>query len=291
MRAALCLVVLAAAAACGSEEPAATVERYGISLALPEGWAGEISRGIVHVHRGDVSVVFHEYETASVGEAAYFNRVWPVRLTAADLERRHEEDDTALLYSVSGRLFSVFPDAGAPARADLAELNAALAGIEVEAGDFYPGTVDPVAFRERPGWHTISSGPTARYAYGESAQATAATIPLGDEANERPPRRTLEALPRDGIVAVAAVSRTSASLTAPRLAPPYRLADFEGRIGWEGQVRNLPEYVLWAATGDRYFVDLRVYFGRAQPTAAMLAEADAVISSIRFPDWGAWERD
>lgn len=291
MRAALCLVVLAAATACGSGEPGARVERYGISLEVPDGWAGEVSRGIVRIHRGDVSVALHEYETARPGEAAYFKRAWPVRLAAADFERRHDQDDTALLYSVSGRLFSVFPAGSEPAPAELTELNAALAGIEVERGDFYPGTVEPVAFRDRPGWHTISSGPTPRYAYGESAQAAAATIPLRDEPNELPPRRTLEALPRDGIVAVATVSRTTASLQAPRRAPPYRLADFEGRIGWEGQVGNLPEYVLWATTGDRYFVDLRVYFGRAQPTAAMLAEADAVVSSIRFPDWGPWELD
>jgi hypothetical protein len=300
VRAAACLVVVMVAAACGSAEPGARIERYGISVELPAGWAGEVSRGIVRIHRGDISVVLHEYETGSPGEAEYFNREWPVRLTAADFARRHDEDDSALLYSVSGRLFSVFLSTTAPPARELAELNAALAGIEVETGDFYPGSVEPVRIPERPGWDTVSSGATPRRAYGESVQSAAATIQYLDAPNALPPSRTLAALPRNGIVVCVSLTRDSNfdpsrlngnDMYQPRRAPPYRLADFERVYPWEGQIRDIPDYRLWAATGERYLVDLRVYFGREHPTNAMLAAADAVLRGLRFPDWGPWELD
>jgi hypothetical protein len=71
--------------------------------------------------------------------------------------------------------------------------------------------------------------------------------------------------------------------------PPYRISELERVAGWEGQVRDIPDYRLWGVVGDRYLLDLRVYFGQARPTKAMLAEADAVLRGLRFPDWGPWE--
>jgi hypothetical protein len=58
---------------------------------------------------------------------------------------------------------------------------------------------------------------------------------------------------------------------------------------WEGQVGDVPEYRLWAVSERGYQVDLRVYFGRANPTDSMLAEADAMLAGLEFPDWGLWE--
>jgi hypothetical protein len=298
MRVAWCLLVAVLATGCGSAQPGAGVERYGISLEIPDRWNGEVSRGIVRLQRGEVSVVLHEYETSSAGEAAYFKHEWPIRLVAADFGRRHNQDDTALLHSVSGRLFSVFLSQNAPPAGELDELNAALAGIEVEAGDFYPGSAQPVRFPERRGWHTTSADATPRYAYGESAQSAAATIPYRDGPNELPPARTLEALPPDGIVVWVSLTRDSHfepsrldrnDTYRPRRPPPYRISDFERFYPWQGQIRNIPDYRLWAAWGERYLVDLRVFFGREHPTEAMLAEADAVVRGLRFPDWGPWE--
>jgi hypothetical protein len=71
--------------------------------------------------------------------------------------------------------------------------------------------------------------------------------------------------------------------------PPYRLSELQRVDGWEGQVRDIPDYRLWGVVGDRYIVDLRVYFGQEHPTEAMRAEADAVLRALRFPDWGPWE--
>jgi hypothetical protein len=302
VRLSVCVLIALLVTACGSAEPAGRVERYGISLEVPDGWDGEISRGLIRIRRGDVSVELHEYETTSEGEAAYFDDGWPVRLEAADFRQQRpgaeSEEDTRLV-SVAGRLFSVFLHGDASAAAQqLKDLNEALAGIEVQAGDFYPGSVESVEFPERPGWHAVSSAPNPRYSYGEDVQTAAATIPYRDETNELPPHRTLEALPRDGIVVWVSLGRSSRfppsrldgnPIFEPRRNPPYRLADLERLSTWPGQIRDIPEYVLGAAIGDRYLLDLRVYFGRAQPNEAMLAEADAMLAGLRFPDWGPWE--
>jgi len=77
----------------------------------------------------------------------------------------------------------------------------------------------------------------------------------------------------------------------PARQPPFSLADLERRGAWEGQVRDVPEYVLWATVGRQYQVDLRVYFGRPDPTTAMLAEAQAMLDGLELPDWGPWETD
>jgi hypothetical protein len=297
MRVALCVLVVVATA-CGSAAPGARMERYGISLEVPAGWDGELSRGLIRIARGDVSVVLYEYETDSAAAAAYFKDDWPVRLEAADFGRRPPGDESTRSVSVAGRLFSVFTEgAGPPSAEELEELNEALAGIDVAVGDFYPGAVQPVEFPERPGWHVVSSGPSPRYAYGEFAQTAAATIPYRNDPPDLPPVRTLEALPADGILVWVAVtrdarippSRVERATAFERRPPPYGVEDLERVDGWEGQVRDIPDYRLWAGAGDRYLVDVRVYFGRARPTEAMLAKADALLRGLRFPDWGPWE--
>lgn len=294
-----------ALAGCGAQEAGSGerpgLSRYGISIEVPKGWHGEITRGIAHLERADASVVLHEYETSSPGEAGYFNDDWPVRLEPADFERRAKRVEDNHLVSVEGRLFSVFVSgSGAPPPDELKALNAALASIGVEAGDFYPGSAQPVAFPERSGWHIVSSGATPRYAYGEYVQTAAATIPYRDGPNEVPPMKTLAALPREGILVWVALSRSSRfppsrldrnEMYEPRRPPPYRLADLVRHDQWQGQVRDLPKYVLGAAAWDRHMVELQVYFGQSHPTEEMVAEADAVLRALELPDWGPWELD
>ena len=298
MRLAACVLVGVVLSGCGSAVPGSRVERYGISLEAPEGWEAEISRGLIRIRRGDLSVTLYEYETANASEAAGFGDQWPVTLLATDFGERALDDESARLVSVAGRLFSVFAGTRRPSRGELEDVNAALARIEVEAGDFYPGSAQPVEFPDRPGWHIVSSGPTPRYAYGEFVQTAAATIPYRNAAQDLPPARTLEALPREGILVWVGLSRDShvppsrldgGSAYVPRPPPPYGMADLERVDGWEGQVRDIPEYRLWASTRGRYLLDLRVYFGQARPTAGMLSEADAALRALRFPDWGPWE--
>ena len=313
--------MLALATACGSAAPAAGPTRYGISIDVPEGWHGEITRGTVRLGTtpvgtelgaDDLSVTLFEYEVAPPDSAATasvtFDGVWPARFDVADVvnpDSRGVVDDANApgrrAVSVQGRYFNVFLEAGSrtvsEARVD--ELNEALASIEVEAGDFYQGSAEPVEFPERAGWHVVSTGPTPRYAHGEYVQTAAATIPYRNGPNDLPPARTLEALPRDGVLLWVSLTR-DARFPPSRWderrgafktlkAPPYRLSDLERVDGWEGQVRDIPDYRLWATNADQYQVDLRVFFGRTDPTEAMLAEADAVLRSLRFPDWGPWE--
>jgi hypothetical protein len=56
-----------------------------------------------------------------------------------------------------------------------------------------------------------------------------------------------------------------------------------------GQVRDLPEYVLWGTVHRQYQVDLHVYFGQPDPTKPMLDKAQAMLDGVLLPDWGPWE--
>jgi hypothetical protein len=281
--------------ACGSAEPAARPARYGIAVDVPDGVTAEVSRGMIRIATRDLSVVLREVEPSAwnPAEEAYFDGDWPVQLEATDFGQRPgtQTEEDAHLVSVAGRFFSVV-QADGPASAagrQLNSVNEALAGVEVQAGDFYRGWVEPVEFPERAGWHAVSSGRRPRYAHGEDVQSASATIPYSDDLNAVA-RRTVEALPPDGILVHVTLSRGAAlwEQNALRRAPPYRLRDFV-RSGCPGKACKFPEYLLVAAYGDRYRVEIRVYFGRFHPTDAMRAEADAMLAGLRFPDWGPWE--
>jgi hypothetical protein len=295
VRLAVCVLIALLVTACGSAEPAGGGARYGISLDVPDGVSAEVSRGRIRIATSELSVVLFESEPSAwnPAEEAYFNDDWPVQLDAADFGQRPstQSEEDARLVSVAGRFFSLI-QAERPASTavrQIERLNEALAGIEVRAGDFYRGFVQPIEFPERPGWHAISSGPRPRYPHGEDAHTAAATIPYRDGVNEHP-HQTFEALPQDGIVIRATLSRSAGlwAQNALRSAPPYRLRDFV-RSGCPGKACEFPEHVLVAAYGDRYRVEIRVYFGRFHPTDAMRAEADAMLAGLRFPDWGPWE--
>jgi len=173
-----------------------------------------------------------------------------------------------------------------------------LSGVSfaVERGDFYPGTVAAARFPERAGWFVGTSGEDEARADGESTTSWASTIAYADEWNALPPFNTLERLPRDGVVIWIGLSRTNrfpprqeGDQTFPTRTPPFSLDDFDARGGWEGQLRDLPEYLLLATVRGQYDVDLRVYFGRPDPTEAMRAEAQAMFDGLELPDWGPWE--
>ena len=113
-----------------------------------------------------------------------------------------------------------------------------------------------------PGWYTGASG----------THAWAATVPLRDCANCIP-HRTLATLPRDGIVIQLTVAtEPRVHFRAVRWPTQITAADvlsgFEGvpaRYGFVQQYTHTGrvEHLLW------------VWFGRARPTAAQLAAANA----------------
>ncbi len=320
------------ATGCGAghraEASAASVigPRYGISVALPEGWYGRVSRGAL------VAATFPVPPEGSVGlremafprleeddarvllfETARENRSPPTNpgeypqlegdlgFDAGDFGSMDGNSDDSVLsghgftrrtFQVSGRLFVVFVETGTrpPDAGSLAGLNDLLRSFDAQAGDFYPGTVEPPRFGARHRWHAGTSGAEEVDADGEFTTAWASTIPYADEWNALPPFETLERLPRDGILIWLGLSRTN-RFPAPRETrnQPFELREFERVELWEGQLRDLPEYRLWGTVAQNAILDLRVYFGRPDPSDAMLAEAQAMLDSVELPDWGSWE--
>jgi hypothetical protein len=283
---------------------------YAASFALPAdapGWAVEAGKQLAPQ---DVLLELFENEpreSAPEELSAYAELSGPLRLDAEDFEPFDgvTEDSRASghgfarrTFRVSDRFFVLFVEAGArvPTGSALARVNDLLASLTVERGDFFPGMVAPARLPRRAGWFVGTSGGDEARAEGEFATSWAATIPYADEWNALPPQETLERLPRDGIVIWVGLSRSNrfpprleGDETFPAREPPFSLDEFDRRPGWEGQIRDLPEYLLWGTVRGQYNLDLRVYFGRPEPTEAMLAEAQTTLDGLELPDWGPWE--
>jgi hypothetical protein len=283
---------------------------HAASFPLPpeaSGWAAKASKRLA---ADDALVLLFENgpgRSPPLEVAGYPELSGPLRLDAGDFEPFDgvTEDSRATGHGfarrtlqLSGRFFVLFAEAGEriPSASVLSGLNELLASLVVERGDFYPGTVAPARFPTRVGWFVGTSGEDEARADGEFTTSWASTIPYADDWNALPPFKTLERLPRDGIAIWLGLSRTNrfpprpeGDNTFPARKPPFSLEDFEARAGWEGQVRGLPEYLLLGTVRAQYNVDLRVYFGRPDPTEAMIAAAQGMLDSLELPDWGPWE--
>jgi hypothetical protein len=301
--------------------------RYGVALTLPTGWDGQLGRGAVHaasfplpgslsawapnaikkLKTGDllVSVFENESQRSPPLDLAQYRKLsGQMRLDSNDFKSFDAitEDSRASghgyarrMFQVSGRFFVLFVEAGerVPSPSQLGALNEFLGSLTVQAGDFVPGTVEPARFSHRTGWFVGTSGVDEARADGEFTSSWASTIPYADEWNALP-QKTLGRLPRDGIVIWLGLSRSNrfppdrgGSKTVQE--PPFLLSHFEQRAGWEGQVRDLPEYVLWGTVHRQYQVDLHVYFGQPDPSKPMLDKAQAMLDGVLLPDWGPWE--
>ena len=113
-----------------------------------------------------------------------------------------------------------------------------------------------------PGWHTGAAG---RHAW-------AATVPLRDCANCIP-HRTLAALPPGGIVIQLTVA-TEPRLHGPAVRWPTRLAARDVSAGFEGVPPRYGVVQQLTHTGRIEHL-LWVWFGRAHPSRAQLAAANA----------------
>jgi hypothetical protein len=315
-------LVLVTAACGGADAPPpaggdeVTLHGYGLTISVPPGWEGEISRGAVRLANrslppreggprqldaGALVVEVLEREPTPDEWGGIEAVEGPPVLEAGDFaapESGTAPEDHAVarrFLSLAGRVFVLFAEAGARPVAEDAvrEASAALATLEVEPGDFYPGAVEPATFVPAPGWHTGHSGRFERRPWGEQTQSWAATVPYADGPFDLPPRETIERLTEDGVLVWVGLSRAWDPAAPGERYPvrerPYRLADFEVHPTWEGQVRDVPKYELRTRVEDQYEVDVRVYFGRATPTAAMRAGAEDELERLRLPDWGPWE--
>jgi hypothetical protein len=322
------VVVVAVAAGCGAvrhETSPGALSRYGLQVDLPAGWDGRIGRGAIHAANfplpnessrwlqsastrlggNDVLVLLFERDHGpgdSPPEPPAPELEGPLRIEPSDFSPAYEvvDDDHGhgrRLFSMSGRDFVLFVETGAlsPAPDLLAETNRLLTSLRVEPGDFYRRTLEPARLPMRPGWDVGNSGARDARADGDWLTSWAATIPYADDWNVMH-GKTLERLPRDGIVIWVGLERSNrfppqrgGQEGSPEREPPFELDDFERQPGWEGQVRGLPQYVLRGTVRGEYRVDIHVYFGRPEPTAAMLAEAQAMLDGLQLPEWGPWE--
>jgi hypothetical protein len=265
------------------------------------------SRPIIEADGVVLAIYENEQQTSLPLQAtAYPALTTPLRLSGSDFEpfdgvtddsRTSGHGYARQLFAVSGRFFVLFAESGRPTPSVrlLSALNRLLGSLEVRAGDFFPGVVEPPRFGHHDGWSVGASEPVEASATGEFTTAWAATVPYRDEWNALPPHATLERLPRNGIVIWVGLSRSNRfpphTGGSPPLKPPFRLDVFERHSSWEGQVRDLPEYMLWGTVAGQYQVDLRVYFGRPDPTDAMLDEAQLTLEGLVLPDWGPWETE
>jgi hypothetical protein len=276
------------------------VVRYGMSMKLASGWSGRISRGTLEAasfrleprdHPEDGQILLRLLEHGG-SDAPFVTGRMPLRLLSSEFLRGEDGlAETGRSFVVSGRRFVLWATTGSlrPSSKALDGANQALAALRIEPGDFYPGTVEPARFPHRTGWHVGTSGSREVEPDGEFTTSWAATIPYVDEWNALPPDQTLGHLPTSGIVVVLGLSRTSRLPPLSEVQNPFQLADFERREIWQGQVRDLPEYVFWGTVDGQYRVDLRIYFGRPDPAPEVRAKAQAMLDGLVLPDWGPWE--
>ncbi len=265
--------------------------RYGISVSVPDGWEASLTRGAFVAETENAQLQLFETGRENASPPTDLDE-YPELTGDLRLDARDFAGGARRTFQRSGRLFVLFVETGSrpPVPRTLTEVNEILGSLEVAAGDFYDGVVEPARFAARPGWHIGASAPDDVDADGEFTTTWAATIPWADEWNALPPFRTLERLPREGIAIWLGLTRTSRFPPEfARREPPFELGTFERYESWEGQVRDIPEYRLWATVDEATTVDLRVLFGRRDPTPAMRAEAQAMLDEVEIPDWGPWE--
>jgi hypothetical protein len=281
---------------------AARIKGYGISMRLPTGWNGNVTRGELTASSSDklgaddIQLrMFENGRSPEIPDPPFITGVPPIRLTTAEFVPPDGEPDphvraiTGRSFVDGGRDFVLWVDAGSfpPNPQTVDQANEALATLTVQTGDFYPGTVEPATFRSAEGWHTGTNGTVDVQPDGQHAFTWASTIPYRDEPFDFPPSQTLERLPGDGIVIDVQLDGPDPRL-GDRSRPirlPFRIAEadagsFEG-LGPENPLYNL----VGRAPGQRYEVDISVLFGRAHPTPDQLAAADAELARLHLPDW------
>jgi hypothetical protein len=148
------------------------------------------------------------------------------------------------------------------------------AGVQAEhAGRAHCG---PVTLAPGGGWRTRSATAGGL----RIAEATTATF---REPEGVFPDRTLAALPPNGILVAAwDYGREPQRNLAPARRLPYRLAGFRHDRGWEGQpAANVPQYVLFTSL-RHHGLDVRVFFGRQDPSGQLRARAQAELATLRW---------
>jgi hypothetical protein len=283
------LLAVAAATAIGS---------HGVSATLPPGWHGRAGHGYLEaatvrlgpergyigtstrarLGHGDVLVTLFE-NTGAVGLTGVSGR--PPRPFRA----RELRGSAVRNFRVGPRVFSLFVETGrGGAVGRRAQLNALLASLRVRHGDFYPGTVRPPRFASARGWRTGSTKAQPAEALNQ-VEAWASTVPYLDGPYQLPPHRTLARMgPRDVAISVTAWRDDRSPPSRADRQPPFRLRSC-GWGGFEGMQANRVLCTIEGGRAGQYDVELRIFFGRAYPTRADRARAQAELFRLRLPAW------
>jgi hypothetical protein len=160
---------------------------------------------------------------------------------------------------------------------------AALAiGIALAADGADGPPAERPTFEPADGWDTRSTGETSP---PQAPAAVTANVPIdpADEAGGLP-LRTLDRLPADGLVVWATFYPLEGGFegSAPRRTLPLQLSDATGGVDFEGQPANVTTRRVTARL-DRYEVDVLLFFGRADPPAETLQQADAALARLIPP--------
>jgi len=145
-------------------------------------------------------------------------------------------------------------------------------------------------FIESKGWYTESSGDVGATS-GLQATAWASNGPfLPEQSTAGYPRNTVSTMPEHGIVIVATLplpDRYPAATTNPNFSSRgqrIQLSEAEHLRTWEGQPRpEIPQFRVLGVIKEQY-VDVRVYFGRQDPTRTQLRAAQEELRHLVIPD-------
>jgi len=136
------------------------------------------------------------------------------------------------------------------------------------------------------GWRTRVSPPSGDVpACGNLRVSWASTVPFLDGPRQLPPSKMVQALPPDGVVmALVQYTDTCRQLKGiATLRPPLDLSRAT-RSGFPGpRGDELPLYRILGRFAGRYDLDLWVFYGRRQPTAAQRAAAQRELGGVRWP--------
>ena len=275
----------------------ATIASHGISATLPPGWHGRAGHGFLEaatvplapergyigtstrprLRRGDVLVTLFE-NTGAIGLTAVSRR------TPGPFRARELRGSAVRNFRVARRVFSLFVETGrGGAVGRLAQVNALLASLRVRQGDFYPGIARPPRFAPARGWHTGATRAQAAEAVNQ-LEAWASTVPYLDPPLQLPPRKTLTRMrPGDVVISALAYRDDRSPPSRARPQPPFRVRS----CSWGG-FEGAPRFPVCTIEGDRagqYDVELRIFFGRARPTRADRARAQAELNRFGLPAW------
>jgi hypothetical protein len=267
-------VALAGIAAPG---PVRVVHGYGMSIAIPRGWHGGITHGLVRLRGAGLRIEIRESTPTTKGNPFFRRRATPT-LRARDFA----DTEHHLGFTLSGRHFALLPfPAARPTPAAIRRVNGVLRSFTVRRGHFYGQPLPPARFPATAGWFVGARGGKL-LAEGGQTETWAATVPYRDPPLQIPPTRTLRRLGPDGAIVWVSLSRDSALRMGPLNSLRIR------RRLVSSSLEGLPRGVgLFRATANRpgYDVDVWVFFKRARPKQATIARAQAELDRLRLPIW------